>query len=96
MLLFWLEDLGKMKKEWILDNTVTSEKSLIKRLLISRGIKTEEEMKVFKKLGMCSFMAYMGVRTCSHKTIYDIKELPKARKAQTEKTVQNTRLQEDV
>ncbi len=47
MLLFWLEDLGKMKKEWILDNTVTNEKSLIKRLLISRGIKTEEEMKVF-------------------------------------------------
>lgn len=36
-----------MKKEWILDNTVTNEKSLIKRLLISRGIKTEEEMKVF-------------------------------------------------
>ena len=28
-----------------------------------------------------SFMAYMGVKTCSHKTIYTIKELPKARKA---------------
>ena len=28
-----------------------------------------------------SFMVYMGVRTCSHKTIYTIKELPKARKA---------------
>ena len=31
-----------------------------------------------------SFMVYMGVRTCSHKTIYDIKELPKARKAQAD------------
>ena len=30
------------------------------------------------------FMAYMGVRTCSHKTIYDIKKLPKARKAQAD------------
>ena len=30
------------------------------------------------------FMSYMGVRTCSHKTIYDIKELPKARKAQAD------------
>ena len=29
-----------------------------------------------------SFMAYMGVRTCSHKTIYATKELPKARKPQ--------------
>ena len=29
-------------------------------------------------------MAYMGVRTCSRKTIYDIKELPKARKAQAD------------
>ena len=28
-----------------------------------------------------SFMACMGVRTCSHKTIYTIKELPKAREA---------------
>ena len=28
-----------------------------------------------------SFVAYMGMRTCSHKTIYTIKELPKARKA---------------
>ena len=39
---FW-----KMKKEWILDNTETNEKSLIKRLLYSRGIKTEDEMKDF-------------------------------------------------
>ena len=29
-----------------------------------------------------SFGAYMGVRTCSHKTIYATKELPKARKPQ--------------
>ena len=29
-----------------------------------------------------SLVAYMGVRTCSHKTIYAIKELPKARKPQ--------------
>lgn len=36
-----------MKKEWILDSTETNEKSLIKRLLISRGIKTESEMKDF-------------------------------------------------
>ena len=36
-----------MKKEWILDNTETNEKSLIKRLLYSRGIKTEDEMKDF-------------------------------------------------
>ncbi len=39
---FW-----KMKKEWILDNTETNEKSLIKRLLYSRGIKTEDEMRDF-------------------------------------------------
>ena len=36
-----------MKKEWILDNTDSKEKSLIKRLLISRGIKSEEEIKEF-------------------------------------------------
>lgn len=36
-----------MKKDWILDSTVSNEKSLIKRLLISRGIKTEDEMKEF-------------------------------------------------
>lgn len=36
-----------MKKEWILDNTETNEKSLIKRLLYSRGIKTEDEMRDF-------------------------------------------------
>ena len=29
-----------------------------------------------------SFGAYMGVRTCSHKTIYATNELPKARKPQ--------------
>ena len=33
------------------------------------------------------FMSYMGVRTCSHKTIYDIKELPKARKVQADSGV---------
>lgn len=36
-----------MKKDWILDSTVSNEKFLIKRLLISRGIKTEDEMKEF-------------------------------------------------
>ena len=36
-----------MKKEWIYDNTAAEEKSLIKRLLISRGITTEEDMKNF-------------------------------------------------
>lgn len=36
-----------MKKEWVLDSTATSEKSLIKRLLISRGIKTDKEMYEF-------------------------------------------------
>lgn len=42
-----IKGFGKMKKEWILDNTDTNEKSLIKRLLISRGIKTDEEMHEF-------------------------------------------------
>lgn len=42
-----IKGFGKMKKEWILDNTETNEKSLIKRLLYSRGIKTEDEMKDF-------------------------------------------------
>ena len=36
-----------MKKEWVLDSNATSEKSLIKRLLISRGIKTEQEIHEF-------------------------------------------------
>ncbi|MBD5401482.1 single-stranded-DNA-specific exonuclease RecJ [bacterium] len=36
-----------MKKEWIFDNTVTNEKSLIKRLLFSRGITTEDEIHSF-------------------------------------------------
>ena len=36
-----------MKKDWILDNCSTDEKSLVKRLLISRGIKTDEEIKEF-------------------------------------------------
>ncbi len=36
-----------MKKEWILEKTNQNEKSLIKRLLISRGIKTDEEIKEF-------------------------------------------------
>ena len=36
-----------MKKEWILDSTETNEKSLIKRLLISRGIVAEKEIKDF-------------------------------------------------
>lgn len=42
-----IKGFGKMKKEWILDNTETNEKSLIKRLLYSRGIKTEDEMRDF-------------------------------------------------
>lgn len=42
-----IKGLGKMKKEWILDNTDTKEKSLIKRLLISRGITSEQEMRDF-------------------------------------------------
>lgn len=36
-----------MKKEWIFDTTQTAEKSLIKRLLVSRGVKTEQEMNEF-------------------------------------------------
>lgn len=36
-----------MKKDWILESTGLNEKSLIKRLLISRGIKTDEEIKEF-------------------------------------------------
>lgn len=36
-----------MKKDWVLDSTNSNEKSLIKRLLISRGIKTDEEMHEF-------------------------------------------------
>ena len=36
-----------MKKEWIIESTDSNEKSLIKRLLVSRGIKTSEEMKEF-------------------------------------------------
>ncbi|MBR1460867.1 single-stranded-DNA-specific exonuclease RecJ [bacterium] len=36
-----------MKKEWIYDNSGSEEKSLIKRLLISRGITTDEDIKDF-------------------------------------------------
>ena len=36
-----------MKKEWFFNNNNFSEKSLLKRLLFSRGIKTEEEIKEF-------------------------------------------------
>ena len=36
-----------MKKEWILNENNTEEKSLIKRLLFSRGIKSEQEIKDF-------------------------------------------------
>lgn len=36
-----------MKKDWILESANLNEKSLIKRLLISRGIKTDEEIKEF-------------------------------------------------
>ena len=39
--------LGFMKKEWIFNNNFSNEKSLIKRLLFSRGIKTEDEIKEF-------------------------------------------------
>ena len=36
-----------MKKEWIIDNTAPNEKSLIKRLLISRGITSDKDIKDF-------------------------------------------------
>lgn len=36
-----------MKKEWIFESTNSSEKSLVKRLLFSRGIKTEQEIHEF-------------------------------------------------
>ncbi len=36
-----------MKKDWVLNSNNINEKSLIKRLLMSRGIKTEEEMHEF-------------------------------------------------
>ncbi len=36
-----------MKKEWIFDSTQNSEKSLIKRLLISRGITSDEDINNF-------------------------------------------------
>ena len=36
-----------MKKEWIVDDKNLQEKSLLKRLLIARGIKTDEEMYEF-------------------------------------------------
>ncbi|MBQ8668615.1 single-stranded-DNA-specific exonuclease RecJ [bacterium] len=36
-----------MKKEWILESNNSNEKSLIKRLLFSRGLKTDEEIKEF-------------------------------------------------
>ena len=36
-----------MRKEWIFDSCETNEKSLIKRLLFSRGIKTDEEIREF-------------------------------------------------
>lgn len=36
-----------MKKDWVLESSNSSEKSLIKRLLFSRGIKTEDEIKEF-------------------------------------------------
>ena len=36
-----------MKKDWVLESSNSSEKSLIKRLLFSREIKTEDEIKEF-------------------------------------------------
>ena len=39
--------LGNMKKEWIYNNSNFNEKSLIKRLLLSRGIKNENEIQEF-------------------------------------------------
>ena len=36
-----------MKKEWIVEEKNSTEKSLIKRLLLSRGLKTEEEINEF-------------------------------------------------
>ena len=42
-----------MRKDWVLDSNVSNEKSLVKRLLISRGIKSEEEIEEFlNPLGM--------------------------------------------
>lgn len=39
--------LGSMRKDWIIETTNSNEKSLVKRLLYSRGIKTEEEIHEF-------------------------------------------------
>lgn len=36
-----------MKKEWIVEEKNSTEKSLVKRLLLSRGLKTEEEINEF-------------------------------------------------
>ena len=43
-----------MKKEWILEDKNTSEKSLVKRLLQSRGLKTEEEINLEHFIDMCN------------------------------------------
>lgn len=42
-----LTGLGKMKKEWLFETDNSGEKSLIRRLLYSRGIKTEQEIHEF-------------------------------------------------
>jgi len=47
VLIYLLAGLGSMKKEWITEDTNVNEKSLVRRLLYTRGIKTEEEIKEF-------------------------------------------------
>lgn len=47
MCYYFVIGLGDMRKEWIVESTNINEKSLIKRLLFTRGIKTEEEIKEF-------------------------------------------------
>lgn len=47
MCYYFAIELGFMKKEWIFNNINSNEKSLIKRLLFSRGIKTDDEIKEF-------------------------------------------------
>jgi single-stranded-DNA-specific exonuclease len=43
----YLIGLGNMKKDWVLEKCDLQDKSLIKRLLYTRGIKTENEIKEF-------------------------------------------------
>ena len=55
-------------REWIFNKNESGEKSLLKRLLISRGIKTDEEMREF--LNPLEFMPYQpNVFTDMEKTV---------------------------